>query len=469
MKTFQFIFLPVFVLLFNSAFSNSTVIYPKELVQLHENVLSYILEEKGNSDSVENWLSDLKDDGSWPDVIYDDKVDGLWRTKKHLDRLLTVAKIYQIKGNKYYHDKEVLGKIHLALDYWLKNNFLSPYAWWYNEIGTPGTLAQILILMENELSEKQIEPGVSILNRAKIKYTGENRVWVSGITLFKSLLRKDSDSVRIASKSIQGELAVRLSEGIQPDWSFHQHGPQLQFGNYGLSFIGDMIKWIQILRNSPYAFDENKIAILRKYLLEGLQWATWKGRFDIPACGRKLEADSPTEKANTLSGIFEMMIKLDPSYAGEYEKALNWQNLEGDKHFWRSEYQVKRTPEYFFSVKMVSKSVKGAESSRYENVNGYHMGDGVTFIYTRGDEYENIFPYWDWKKIPGATIGQDDKKLPLLLAVGYFTDNEFVGGVSDGDDGIAVMDFERDGLSAKKSWFMFQDMIVCLGAGYQFI
>jgi chondroitin AC lyase len=43
--------------------------------------------------------------------------------------------------------------------------------------------------------------------------------------------------------------------------------------------------------------------------------------------------------------------------------------------------------------------------------------------------------------------------------------SDFVGGVSDGKNGIATMAYERDGLVAKKSWFFFDDAIVCLGAG----
>jgi len=37
--------------------------------------------------------------------------------------------------------------------------------------------------------------------------------------------------------------------------------------------------------------------------------------------------------------------------------------------------------------------------------------------------------------------------------------------VSDGSYGLAACDFERDGLTARKSWFFFDDEIVCLGAG----
>ena len=55
--------------------------------------------------------------------------------------------------------------------------------------------------------------------------------------------------------------------------------------------------------------------------------------------------------------------------------------------------------------------------------------------------------------------------MPVLTASGYRIPSDFVGGVSDGENGIAVLDYNRLGLSAKKSWFMFENKIVCLGAG----
>ena len=30
-------------------------------------------------------------------------------------------------------------------------------------------------------------------------------------------------------------------------------------------------------------------------------------------------------------------------------------------------------------------------------------GDGCTFVYRSGDEYRDIFPVWDWSKVPGTT------------------------------------------------------------------
>jgi chondroitin AC lyase len=113
---------------------------------------------------------------------------------------------------------------------------------------------------------------------------------------------------------------------------------------------------------------------------------------------------------------------------------------------------------------MSSRRVGGAESCNDENIQGYHLGDGATYFYQSNDEYTDIFPYWDWKMIPGTTTFHDNVPLPVLPCSGDNIASDFVGGVSDGVNGIATLAYNRDSLTAQKSWFFFDDAIVCLGA-----
>lgn len=438
--------------------------YPENLQQLHQNVLMNIFDIPVEIDEVSQLLSDMQEDGTWKDIDYTSNERGGWPQRGHLTNLLEIAKAYQTVGTDFYQKGNVSEKIQFSLNYWLDNDLICPN-WWYPVIGVPQILNPIMILMEEETTNEQLEKALVILNRCEIGRTGQNRVWQSGNVLLTSLLVKDSEMIKKASLSIKEELVVSEKEGVQPDWSYHQHGPQLQFGNYGLSYVSDMIKWVSILRKTPFNFDESKVSILRNYLLEGQQWVTWKNEMDISACGRQLGPDKPQTKAESLSRSFLKMQKMDPEFADKYKMANQYESLSGNKHFWRSDIQIQRTPEYYFSVKMCSERVIGAESCNAENVQGYYMGDGASFLYQSGKEYKNIFPFWDWKKIPGTTTLQDDDPLPVLTWLGYRVESNFVGGVSDGENGIAVMKYNRNGLNAKKSWFMFDGKIVCLGNG----
>lgn len=447
-----------------AAISGTSQTIPAELQQLHTNVRQYILSEPADPAEVEDYLSGLDEKGSWSYIDYSSKERGAWQPRQHLTNILAIARAYQSPGNRYYQQKEVSQKLHLALNYWLENDFQCPN-WWYPEIGVPIVLAPILILVEHELSEEQFAKGIKILDRSEIRMTGQNKVWLSGNVLLKSLLTRDTEMIKKASASIQEELVVSMQEGVQPDWSYHQHGPQLQFGNYGLSYAADMAKWLAILHRTPFEFDESKVYILRNYLLDGQRWVSWKNKMDISACGRQLFIDSPSQKARSLANTTAKMAQLDQPYSDQYQDANQYETLSGHKHFWRSDFQVIRDQDYYFSVKMCSERVAGAESCNSENMLGYYMGDGVSLLYQNGQEYTNIFPFWDWKKVPGTTIIQDDQDLPVLTCSGYRLDSDFVGGVSDGKSGIAVLQYKRDGLEANKAWFMLDGKIVCLGNG----
>jgi len=176
-----------------------------------------------------------------------------------------------------------------------------------------------------------------------------------------------------------------------------------------------------------------------------------------------LEPNSPAKKAQGMQNVFSKMPVIDSAYTSEYAAAVT--NFEGNKHFWKSDMTVHRRKKFYTSVKMSSKRVGGSESCNDENIQGYHLGDGATYFYQSGEEYTNIFPLWDWKKIPGTTTFHDTASLPMLPCSGYNIQSDFVGGVSDGTNGISTMAYTRDGLVAQKSWFFFEDAIVCLGAG----
>lgn len=440
----------------------SKVTYPEDLKKLHKNIIDYHLNLQIDSLQLDKNLANLKTDGSFSNIDYTNKVRGRWPVKNHLQYVQDLAIAYKNKTSDYYQDKNVSKKIQLSLNYWLTNDFLSTN-WWDQHIGVPELLLPTLFLMEEELSKNQMEKALVLLNRAKIKMSGQNKVWLSTNVMLRSLLQRKPDSIAIASKAIQNELQISKGVGIKSDWSYHEHGPQLQLGNYGLSFLEDMLKCYSFVNDTPYQFKKDKIQILRNYILKGQQWVIWNDKYDISASGRQLFPNEMSNKFNVLKASIEKMQVLDTEFSKAYKKAKDSKLLEGNKHFWKSDFQVHRKKDFYFSVKMSSKRVIGTESVNTENVQGYYLGDGVSLLYTNKNEYDEIFPFWDWKKLPGTTIIQDDKPLPIIKFSQFKTNSEFVGGVSNDKNGIAVLNYDRDGLKAKKSWFMFNDKIVCLG------
>ena len=108
------------------------------------------------------------------------------------------------------------------------------------------------------------------------------------------------------------------------------------------------------------------------------------------------------------------------------------------------------------TLKMSSNRVIGGETVNNENLSGLHLADGATFFYRNGHEYDDIFPAWDWRIIPGVTSSLGNVSLRWPVA-DLKRGSGFVGGVSDGVNGYAAMDFHCDNPRAKKSWFFFGD------------
>ncbi len=137
----------------------------------------------------------------------------------------------------------------------------------------------------------------------------------------------------------------------------------------------------------------------------------------------------------------------------------------GNKQFWRSDFMVEQTKNLYFSVKMNSKRTIGIETINGENLKGYWLPFGLTYIAPTGKEYESIFPVWDWGHLPGVT-----SPATAFVPVNNFKQpNTFVGEVSDGTNGACAMklDIESSGKSihAQKAWFFLGGSVVALGAG----
>ncbi|NLZ05363.1 MAG: polysaccharide lyase 8 family protein [Phycisphaerae bacterium] len=419
---------------------------------------------------VERYIHGQRPDGSWPDIDYANTDPGGWRTYEHLGRTLEMARVYRAAGHPMADNPALRAAVVAAIEHWTNEDYVNSN-WWYPQIGVPDALAPTLVLMAEaapgDLRDKAIR---QILGRSKMGMTGQNKVWLAGIAFMKGLLCDDAAMMREARNQIFEELHVTIQEGIQPDYSFHQHGPQLQWGNYGAAFSADMIQWASIFRDTDYALTPEQIDLLGRYLLEGTAWIVWNGRMDISGCGRQIFRDCQASKGRSVIRHLDLMAEIDPTRANLYRDAIacnqpgQANTFVAHKHFWRSDISVQRRPNWYASVKMCSTRVIGAETCNNENMLGLHLGDGVTYFQRTGQEYEDLFPVWDWRRLPGTTCEQDQGTLVPSSALCRGR-SDFVGGVSGGRCGLAAMEYLRDGLSARKAWFFLEDAVVCLGAG----
>jgi len=412
-------------------------------------------------------LETLKSDGSWPGIDYQDQTRAGWPVKQHLENLQVLVLAYKSPKSSLRNDPRLKQAISASLDYWFKHDFQNPN-WWHNTIGTPKLLSPVLLTLDKELTSRQRSKGIEILQRGKLGMTGQNLVWVAEITINRGIMQEDQAIVHSGFSRLIDEIKITTKEGIQPDFSFHQHGNCLYNHGYGASFAESCSRLAVIAGNTCFAFPPEKINIITNYILEGSQWLAYGSTPDYGAHGRAI-ARPGKHSAKYLFDAVNNLLKLPTGREKELKAlAARTKNrktapLQGNRHFWNSDIMTHMRKNYYTSARMYSKRLLNTDKAcNGEGLKNHYIADGCNYLFVSGDEYQAIFPVWNWQKIPGTTIQQNG------LFEGSPRKNgttDFVGGVSDGNYGLAVFDFQRNELSAKKAWFFFDRQYICLGAG----
>lgn len=430
----------------------------------------------------------LGPDGAWSDIPYSAKQNSAWTASGHLARLLPMAIAYRTPGQPLYGDKSLRTQTLAALDYWLAHDYQNPN-WWWNQIGVPQYISEIMVLMEPDLSADEMAKGNTILMRSVPRGTGANLVWLAENTILRGCLENDPKVVKDAYDQIYAELKIAPLDsegGITPDWSLHQHGPQLYSGGYGLSFGNDAARFASYAWGTQFQIPADKLQILESYLLDGQQWMVRGKFFDYSAIGREitrvdefavptswlLGPINPTGAAYGMLNAVKLLGQCDgisrASELSRFAKRMAGDKnvpLVGNRSYWCSDYMAHQRAGYMASVRMCSTRIRNSEIVNDEGKRSQNLGYGMMYIYQRGDEYENIFPVWDWQRIPGTTTEQLANPFADRAAIGVFGKTSFVGNVSDGVDGAACFDLDKGALTGHKAWFFFDSGVACLGAG----
>jgi chondroitin AC lyase len=435
---------------------------------LQHRLVENILERDVEPEEVRCLADSLSGDGTWEDVDYDHQRRSGWKTFSHLNRIQSMTIAWRKPTSPLHKDERMLDSILAGLDHWLEHDYSNPN-WWWNQIGVPRVLGNIILLLKPRLSEEQLRGGLKILERAEVGMTGQNLVWLTLITAVRGLLMGDAQLVSESFERIQAEIRVTEDEGIQPDYSFQQHGPCLYNHGYGAGFARDCSRLAVMVRGTAFAFDPEKVAILTRFTLDGSRWMTRRQWADPGANGRGITRQG-LKSCEYLVQVAENMLKLPTGRSDDFEALKSRVEsgkppLTGHRHFWRSDFMTHHRPSFYVSARMYSERVDNTDwPCNDEGLKNHHIADGTTFIVRRGDEYRGIMPVWDWQKIPGTAVVQ---KPELSGDPRRSGETSFVGGLSDGEYGLAAFDFHNseENLRARKSWFCCDRFVVCLGAG----
>jgi chondroitin AC lyase len=448
-----------------------------DLEVIRQRVINDLLDEPVDDEEIKSLLTAMLEDGSWSDIDYADVSLTGFQHSQHLRNTLALARACKKAGSPFFQDPLVKEAASTALDFWIEHDFIADN-WWWNEMGTPNWMINILLVLDTDLTEKQRTEGLKIAGRANLEAFGArpggDLIQIAGILGKQALFRRDETILARVVNVMANEIKVTTGRGMQPDMSFHHRVDNvISTLSYGLAYASSFSYWAVKIAGTKFTFPETAVRLLIDYYLDGICKSMVYGKFPDPgARNRELSrhgtlgaagAELPERLLNASSDYRSDELRaIAKIRRGEIEPQVSW-----DRFFWTSEYFTHQRPGYFTSVRMhSSRNHTAEEPHNEEGLKNHHLGDGANFISVTGREYFDIFPVWNWQMIPGTTVVQKPA-LPHWKEIAKKGLTDFVGGVSDGIYGAAAFDFKsaHDPLMARKAWFFFDDEYVCLGAG----
>lgn len=403
-------------------------------------------------------------DGSWSSINYNTS-KGAWPSK-HLNNL-------NVMSAAYYEENFLLQKDSLksavlrGLNYWYSfEPALRCKNWWVNDIGNQLDLNPVAIMMWDDLPLTLKEKLIGN-NQEKPSMTATNEAWISANVVVRGILEQNKYRVQLGIDGIAHSISITDGEGQQIDHSFFQHGNLLYNGGYGKVALSIACLWANLSRGTSFAFSPKQIVAMAGLALDGDQWLVWGKTMDVLTIGREISRPNRSDGALSLVGTLNNLMSVDSTRKMEYQRfiahinGLNGVSLLGCKYFWRGEMLVKRLPSFYSSLKISSDATVSSEFVNNENKKGYWLGMGVNMFYHRWDDYADIYPIWDWSKLPGVTNFSEVPLMPPRMK----NSSHFAGGVSNGNDGVAAMIVDLPQIQANKSWFFFGNRILALGSG----
>ncbi len=425
--------------------------------------------------------------GAWTNVDYGDRDRSRWLPIIHLRQLRAIAAAYRTTGHPLYNKQSTVTKIEIGLQYWYNRNSASNN-WWHQEINAPQQLGAILLIMRGNISANLVDQGQDDLRAAKNSssdtyWSAQNTIYTSFSRIYLAILEDDSVELVEQLNRVKAEAAIKTGlgrtttnqsskEGIRADYSFYQHGPALYNGFYGAHFVYDMGFWIAMTDGLSFQFNTTQKNTIIDYVLEGHGWMNRFGTFDPNVTNRKISHDNydyVTLRYHdpVLDGL-KYLRNLNFARSAEVEAFYQHMAFDGpsiahgNRSFWKTDFMVQAGSGYQVSTKLWSYHNEGTEFINGDGIQGQFLSVGGTFLMLEGDEYKDIFPIWDWGRVPGTTTLHRD---PANPPSGQLGTQKFAGGVSNQAEGAMAYSHNYDSVTGNKSWFYFDDCYVMLGSG----
>lgn len=434
-----------------------------------------------NPAKIQEYVQSQSVNGSWQDISFEDTnpFPGSEHTLR-IQQLALGAALAERNGNQE-EARQYLEACQRALDFLAAKDLRITRHLFAKKIGMPRHLGQTAILVGDSLTSGQLSLIQEYLQEAdfrgdRVLNKAQNRLWRAESLLVLAILNNDLELAALATNYMNSLARRTAGEGLQHDDSFHQHGPLLNTFAYGRAYAENLARWFVINQGTALAFPASSIELIEDFVLNHQQWLVWGEEVDYGTRGRAIVRGMAPSRA--LKKTVEYLLEAGAPRQAELqallnrieqaETAPNLPPLTGTRHFWKSDFMVHRTPEFYASIRSHSKRTRNTDKPHNgENLKGHHLSDGVTLLKIHGNEYREIQPVWDWQMLPGSTVVQTGVHPSGMNSIARMGETVFVGGVAADDFGIMAADFKRDDLKVRQSWFVAGPLLVALGTGIE--
>ncbi|PRX65669.1 Ig-like protein group 2 [Cohnella sp. SGD-V74] len=440
-------------------------------------------------------------------------------------RIVDMAAAYSNPHSAYYGNAELLSDALKALE-WMHQYQYHPGKsisdnWWDWEIGAPQALANVLVLLYDELPEAKRSQYLQTIDRfvpdprkrvqnASVVETGANLLDKALVVTLSGVLGDNSARVDLARGSISGEFQYTSSgDGIYRDGSLIQHSNNAYTGGYGSVLLGRVSDLLYLYSGSPWEITDPNVENVYRWVENVFEPLIYKGAIMDSVRGRsisrsrdsdhltgrgiirtigRLTQGAPEPYAASMKSKIKEWIAADTSFESYY-RGLSLYDINVLKSIATDPAVTPRGPlvkhqqfsamdrvahlreGFGFGISMFSDRISAFEFGNGENAKGWYTGIGMTSLYT-DDLKQFSNQYWPTVnsfRLPGTTT-DGYAKAPAAWG-SFYNGSDWVGGSSiDGLYGSAGLDMSLSkstgsNLKAKKSWFMFDDEIVALGSG----
>ena len=345
--------------------------------------------------------------------------------------------------------------------------------------------------------------------------TGANRLWKCAVhMMLGAVLERDSMIAAARDAMLPVLEYASIGDGFHKDGSFIQHHYYAYNGGYGKALLGYMARLLNVLSDSKWEVLDPRIAHIGHWIEQGFLPLIYKGGLMDMSRGREV-ARSYQEDHQGGHQVIDAVLEAIDYWPGEEAErwaqyAVYWirsdlyrryysyaaprmirmaKRLEQEEHqlpvqepclikiYAGMDRVAMLRPDFGLSISMYSSRIASYESISGVNRKGWYTGFGMTQLYTNDlDQFsEHFWPTVDWRRLPGTTVdrgGEYDN-----YGAGRLSSKSWAGGAElDGKYGTVGMELEgypvldQDGapagapLAARKSWFLFDNYMVCLGS-----